>query len=462
MGDITPRPALLPAKGVIEVLDETTREQMALFRYGLIADLVQRHEDEKGLYRLLHEKAQRQYVIPGSQRTRVAVETIRDWLQAFRRGGFEALRPQVRSDQGRARAIPQAVADLLCQIKEDEPDLSVHLVIDRARAQGIGDEVVLAPSTVHRHLAHHGLMDKQATEPTSKDRRRFAFDKAGELWMSDVMHGPAVKIDGGRKHKTYLVGIIDDATRLVPYAAFTLAENTTAFLPVLAQAVLRRGVPKRLYVDNGSVFRSHHLALVCAKLGVHLIHARPFQPQGKGKQERWFRSVRTQLLPTLSEHDLGSLEALNRRLWAWIEGEYHHAPHRGLDGATPLDRWTTSAGELRLFGDARNDLDEIFLFEQKRKVQKDRTVSLKGVVYEVDAMLVGKTVTLRYDPSRRGRPIDIYCDGQRIQQAKPVDLYANCFVKRDHTTKALRPDRRLADPPVGLPLRELSRGKRED
>jgi putative transposase len=447
---------------VIEVLDETTREQMALFRYGLIADLVQRQEDDRGLYRLLEEKAQRQYVIPGSQRTRVAAETIRDWLQAFRRGGFEALRPQVRCDQGRARAIPQAVADLICQIKDESPALSVQAVIDQARAHGVGDEVGLAPSTVHRHLARHGLMDKQPQEPTSKDRRRFAFDKAGELWMSDVMHGPAVKTEGGRKHKTYLVALIDDATRLVPYAAFTLSETTSAFLPVFAQAVLRRGVPKRLYVDNGAAYRSHHLALVCAKLGVHLIHARPYQPQAKGKQERWFRTVRTQLLPTLGEHDLASLEALNRRLWAWIEGEYHLAPHKGLDGSTPLDRWTISAGDLRLLGETRNDLDEIFLFEQKRKVQKDRTVSLKGVVYEVDALLVGKTVTLRYDPSRPGRPIDVFCEGHRIQQAKPVDVYANCFVRRDHTTKALLPDRRLADPPAGLTLRDLERtGKQE-
>ena len=134
---------------------------------------------------------------------------------------------------------------------------------------------------------------------------------------------------------------VEAGGRVVPFAAFALAENTAAFLPVLHQAILRRGVPKRLYVDNGAAYRSHHLALVCAKLGITLIHARPYQPQGKGKQERWFRTLRMQLQPTLSAADLGSLEALNRRLWAWIEGEYHHRPHQGLDGITPLDRWGT-------------------------------------------------------------------------------------------------------------------------
>jgi hypothetical protein len=206
------------------------------------------------------------------------------------------------------------------------------------------------------------------------------------------------------------------------------------------------------------VYRSNHLSLVCAKLGITLIHSRPYRPQGRGKQERWFRTVRMQLLPTLAEKDTQSLDALNRRLWAWVEGEYHMNPHGGLDGQTPLDRWTLSAHEVRLLG-AECDLDELFLFEQKRKVQKDRTVSLLGVVYEVDASLVGETVTLRFDPSRRGRPVDVYFKGRKIEQAKRVDLYANCFVRRDHTTKALQPDKRLDDPPPGLPLRKLKRGE---
>ncbi len=440
------------------VLDDKAREQIALFRYGLIADLLHR-EDERGLYPLLREKAEKLYEIPGSRRSRVAAETIRDWLAAYRRGGFDALRPQPRRDQGRARAIPQELADLLCTLKEETPALSVNLLIGRARASaGVGEEVQLAPATVHRLLSRHGLMDKKRGQPTSNDRRRFAFDKAGELWMSDVMHGPAVTTEDRRKRKAYLLALLDDATRVVPYAAFALSESTAAFLPVLQQAILRRGLPKRLYVDNGAVYRSNHLSLVCAKLGITLIHSRPYRPQGRGKQERWFRSVRMQLLPTLGEADLKSLDALNRRLWAWVEGEYHMSPHRGLDGQTPLDRWTMSAHDVRLVG-PECDLDDFFLFEQKRKVQKDRTVSLHGVVYEVDASLVGETVTLRFDPSRRGRPVDVYFKGRKIEQAKRVDLYANCFVRRDHTTKALCPDTRLDDPPAGLPLRDLKRGE---
>jgi putative transposase len=433
------------------MLDDEIRDNVALFRYGLIGDLIHRPPGEKGLYALLQQKAEKTYQIPGSLRTRVAPETLRDWLRAYRQGGFEALRPRSRSDQGQSRALSQEVVDLLCSIKEDNPALSVEAVIREARKDPRTPAgLVLASSTVHRQLSRHGLMAR-IQEPTSKDRRRFAFENANELWMSDVMHGPSV-FEARRKRKSYLLALLDDATRVVPYAAFALAENVSAFLPVLSQAVRRRGIPKRLYVDNGAAYRSHHLALVCAKLGVTLIHARPYQPQGKGKLERWFRSVRMQLLPTLAEPDLASLTAINRRLWAWVEGEYHMRSHRGLDGDTPLDRWAMHAQDVQL---PQADLDQLFLFEEKRRVHRDRTVSLKGLVFEVEAALVGETVTLRFDPDRIQRGVDVYFNGRKVHTAKPVDAYANCFVKRDHNTKELRPQRPASTPPPGLKLRRL-------
>jgi putative transposase len=309
--------------------DETQRaeraEQMAVFRYGLISDLLHPEAaDERPLYERLRDKAQRSYCIPGSRRTRVATETLRDWLALYKGGGFDALRPKPRADIGHARAIPQAVADLLVHLKDEHRDWSVAMVIDAAKADDSAAKTTVLPvSTVHRLLSRAGVMGKRPEDPTSKDRRRFAYEQAGELWMSDVMHGPAVGVGGRRKQKGYLLGLLDDATRVVPYAAFALSENTGALLPVLRQAVMRRGIPLRLYVDNGSAFRSHHLSLVCARLGITLIHARPYTPQGKGKQERFFRTVRMKLLPTLGEADLASLDALNRRLWAWVEGEYH-------------------------------------------------------------------------------------------------------------------------------------------
>jgi transposase InsO family protein len=439
---------------------ETDRAQaIALFRYGLIAELVHLPPGTKGLSARLAHKASGDYTIPGSTRTRVASETIRDWLKAYRRGGFDALLPKPRADRGQARALPAAVVEALLTTKEDNPKLSVQLVIREARqSPEVPGDLPLPPSTVHRLLARHGLMDKPQEEPGDHDRRRFAFAQAGELWMSDVMHGPSVLVGERTRRKTHLLAFLDDATRVIPYAAFALSENTATFLPVLKQALLRRGLPQRLYVDNGANYRSQHLALVCAKLGIALIHARPYRPQGKGKIERWFKTVRAQVLTRLTPEDTASVTALNRRLAAWIEGEYHHTPHRGLAGATPLEQWAQSTESVR-FPEPGLDLDDLFLFEAKRKVQKDRTVSLNGVVYEVDAALVGETLTLRFDPAAPPqRPVQVCHQGRGCGLARVVETYANCFVKRERPSRTLSADGPPPQPPASaLRLRELAR-----
>lgn len=438
--------------------DAHYRQALALFRYGLIAEFIQLPAGSRGLYARLREKARADYTIPGSTRTRVASETLRHWLKDYRRGGFDALLPKGRADRGHSRALPQAVADALLSLKDEQPGLSIPQLIRAVQQSGVAPSLLLPPSTVHRLLSRAGLMHKASAEDevNSQDRRRFAFVDAGQLWMSDVMHGPSVAIPGRGRRKTYLIAFLDDATRVVPYCAFALSENTQAFLPVFKQALMRRGIPQRLYVDNGANFRSQHLALVCAKLGVALIHARPYQPQGKGKMERWFRTARAQLVSRLGSADTNSLDTLNRRLWAWVEGEYHQAPHRGLDAQTPLDRWAMRADQVRLPG-PHLDLDALFLFEAKRRVQRDRTVSLNGSLFEVDAALVGHTVTLRYDPSAPPvRGIEVWHDDKFVSRATPLDAYANCFVRRNRPTQNIDPATPPAAPrSAGLALRDL-------
>ena len=437
--------------------DAEYRQALALFRYGLIAEFVHLPANSRGLYARLREKAAHEYSIPGSKRTRVAAETMRHWLSAYRRGGFDALVPKGRSDRGRPRTLPQSVADALLTLKDEQPHLSIPQLIHAVLESGSAPpDLHLPPSTVHRLLARAGLMHRAAPEQTSTDRRRFAFERAGELWMSDVMHAVSVGVEGQRRRKSYLIAFIDDATRVVPYCAFALTENTPAFLAVFKQALLRRGIPQRLYVDNGANYRSQHLALVCARLGIALIHARPYQPAGKGKIERWFRTVRAQFLSRLVSADVQSLDTLNRSLWAWVEAEYHHSPHRGLDDQTPLDRWAMSADQLRL-PDPQIDLEALFLFEAKRRVQRDRTVSLNGTLFEVDAALVGQTVTLRYDPAAPpSRGVELWHEGAFVSRATALDAYANCFVRRHRPSQGIDPG---TPPPAprntGLVFRDL-------
>lgn len=444
-------------------------EQIALFRYGIIADFVHLAPGTKGLYAQIRKKAAYEYIIPGTRRTRVAEETIRSWLKKYRKSGFDGLLPKARNDRGKPRRLPLEVADVLLATKEEEPELTVPLTIKKARQTGkIPDHIPLPESSVYKLLARHGLTGKK--KAGAKDHRRFSYQYAGELFMADVMHGPAVMWEGNRKRKTYLIALIDDASRVIPYAGFAFSENTAAFMDIFKGAILRRGIPTRLFVDNGSAFRSQHLSLVCAKLGITLIHARPYHAEAKGKIERWFRTIRLQLLPMLSDKNRQSLEAINRALWTYIEIEYHRTPHRIL-GESPLDRWAKIGQRVR-YPEPGVDLDDLFLFEAKRKVQKDRTVSLNGILYEVNASLVGETITLRYNPANQGDVIEICQGGEFIGEAKEIDTYANCFVRRDRPSGSIQAMERHPEsdnaifplPNVHQPIafRKLTDADRED
>ena len=407
--------------------EDSMEEQVALFRYGLVADLVHHRADEKSLQELLDARARRSHVIPGSTRTRVAEGTLRDWLKDYKVGGFDALKPHPRRDRGRTVAIPPEAADGLIAAKRGNPALSVRDCIKKVREEKlVDDDVKLAPATVHRLLVRAGV-NGPAVESTPTDRRRFSYPNANDLWMSDVMHGPLV---GGKK--TYLICFLDDATRVIPHAQFTRSENTATFLPVFKQALLRRGVPRRLFVDNGANYRSHALALTCGKLGVSLIHATPYSPESKGKQERFFRTVRASFLAPLGP--VTDLDDMNRKLWAYIERDYHTRPHRGLDGISPAQAWGSRAQEVS-FLEPGPRVDELFLSTVQRRVNRDRTVSIHGTIYEVEASLVGRQVTLAFDAGRKDSPIRVYDGDRPAGEARLVDLHVNALVARQRTLR---------------------------
>ena len=236
--------------------------------------------------------------------------------------------------------MPGDVVETLLAIRRENMDLSVRQVIVRARATGtVPDDVVIAPSTLHRLFTREGLMKRRADAP-SGDLRRFATEAAGQLWQSDVMHGPKVRDTRGRKRKTYLIALLDDATRVVPYAHFALGETAADYLVVLKEAILRRGCPERLFCDNGANFRSRQLMMVCGRLGISLLHARPYHPAGRGKIERFFRTVRGQFLAPLDPQDIPDLETLNQRFRALGGGRIPHGgsprPRRATHPSRPV------------------------------------------------------------------------------------------------------------------------------
>ena len=419
--------------------DKQRFTDIAVFRYGVISSLVHPDPgDSRSQSERIRELALREHRIPHTGRTGISEQTIRSWLGAFRRGGFDALKPKARRDRGQPRKMSAEMLEALIETKRGCPSLSIADSIAAVRLElGLADEVPMPVSTVHRLFTGEGLMEQAAGAP--KDRRRFEFAEANQMWTGDVMHGPAV-FDGARKRKTYLIDFIDDCTRVIPYAQFMFSETVSALMQVFKQALKRRGVPQRLFVDNGSAYRSKSLSVACARLNIALLHAQPYDGAAKGKIERWHRTCRSQFIAKLGEADLASIDALNEKLRAWIEGEYHRAPHRGIGGLAPLQKWSMHAAEVRMV-EERTDLDDLFLFEQQRRVTNARTVSLHNTVYEVEAHLIGKSVTLRYDPDAPAdRPIQAVHDGETTA-ATPLDAQANARVKRRRPPSRLRFDR---------------------
>jgi putative transposase len=405
-------------------MEEEKKREIATFRFGVISDFVVSHELERGdREKLLLEKTNRQWAIPYSRRTRISRSTLLGWIRRYERSGrkLESLYPQGRGDIGRSRVLDEEVAQMLIRLCKELPRVSVRVLIEELRDRKVIDPWArLSPTTVYRFLKTQGLFDPPQEIP--KDRRRFEAELPIDLWQSDMMHGPMVRVEG-RQRKTFLFAFLDDMSRLIPHAQFYLTEGLENYLDCLRQALLRRGLPRRLYVDNGPAFRSQHLSQITASLGIALIHATPYQPEGRGKCERWFRTVREGFLSRWQGEDL---EELNQTLWKWIEERYHQSLHSVI-GQRPLERFSSHLECLR---PAPPHLEDFFRKRTLRIVAKDRTVSLNGRLYETPVSLIGKKVVLFYhehDPAR----VEAFFENHSYGFLSLLDQRVNFRVRRN-------------------------------
>jgi transposase InsO family protein len=334
--------------------------------------------------------------------------------------------PKPRTDRGVSK-LPQAVQEAVLAAKRDNPRRSIRQLRHLLESAGTVARGSLSRSAIHRLLQQHGLSKLAA--PLPEEHRRFVAEHANAIWYGDVMHGPTVMVKG-RNRKVYLVSLMDDASRLIAHSAFCCGETALDIEGVLKQAVLRRGLPRKLVVDHGAAYRASTLQGIGARLGIHLIYCRPYAPEGKGKLERWHRTFRDHFLAELDLSRLHDLDDLNARLWAWIEQVYHRRPHGGLDGQTPRERYQQDLPNIRLLGQKAARLDELFHHRVARKVRKDGTVSYQGQDFEVPFELSGKTVQLVVDPHGETVVGVEDAEGKSLGGATPLDATANAHRRR--------------------------------
>jgi len=397
-------------------------EKIALFRYGLIAPLVLETLPRGELTRRAQQIAARHYDIPYSSRRSLSVDTLLDWALRYRRDGLAALAPKPRQDRGQPRVVPPETAALIERLKRENPHRTgAALLRELALASG-QDQAPLSASTLYRFLRARGLTERQLLLDKATAHKKYEAEHANQIWQSDLMFGPWVQRPGGGKRQVFLQATLDDASRLIPHAQFYPDQGLDSFLDCLRQAIAARGVPTRLYMDNAKIYRSPQLARIAASIGILIVHTPPYQPQGRGKIERYFRSLRQQFLANLDPKVLLSMEELNQRLWDWIDTVYHRTEHSALQ-TTPLLRWQRDIEQVRQLPPA-TDLRRLFFHRVDRLVRRDSTFLLKNRFFEAPPHLAGKRIEVRFDPLDL-TALEIYHEGQPHGVARLVDAVIN-------------------------------------
>lgn len=398
------------------------QRDVALFRYSLIREAADVSLTVRQRGRVVRELAGGDHVGPNGRPVRVARGTIDRWIRAYRAGGFDALAPASRTG---VPTTEQRLLDLAEALKREVPQRTAAQVAQIVRTvEGDGP----AERTVQRHFARLGLNTRPDGSPPEAFGR-FEAGAPGDLWTGDALHGPTI---AGRK--TYLFAFIDDHSRALVGYRWGLSEDTVRLEAAFRSALAARGVPSRCYVDNGSAYTSKQLLRACASLGVRLVHSRPGRPQGRGKIERVFATVRIQFLVEIEARPPADLAMLNRLFTAWVETVYHRRRHSET-GEAPIDR-LLAGGPPKLPTPAA--LHEAFLWSETRTVTKTATISLHANTYEVDAALIGSRVEIVFDPFDM-TAVEVRFQGRSMGAGIPVTIGR-------HSHPQARPD--TAPPPA--------------
>ena len=379
-------------------------QQVGLFRWGIVGEATDRSLSARERGRLVRALAAREHMGPDGRWVSVSRNTLDRWIRAYREGGFDALVPTPRRVRSKTS---ERLLELAVALRREQPARTaaqIHRIVLEAEGG--------APSarTIQRHLAAAGLPWKGGQ--IGRALGRFEAELRNELWTGDALHGPV--IDGRR---AFLFCFLDDHSRLLVGYRWAAREDVLSASGALRAGIAARGVPKAVYVDNGSPFVSGQLLRACAVLGIRLIHSRPGRPEGRGKIERAFRTVRQQLLVELEDRPPASLEELGGLFQAWVEQVYHRRVH-SQTGQTPLERFLAQGPPAV---PTERALREAFRWSERRTVSRTGTVGIHGNAYEVDPGLAGRRVDLVFDPLELTE-VEVRLDGRHAGLATPLKI----------------------------------------
>lgn len=385
-------------------------EAVALFRFHLIAEAANPRlcPAERGL--IVRSLAEVAHLHPDGSLRAYSRTTLDRWVRSYREAGLAGLRPVPRSDTGGVRAHPELFAEAGALRAELPSRSAAHIADIIWRRHGVR----VAPRTIRTHLRARGL-SRAALSASPRVFGRYEAERPNERWIGDVLVGPFVphpRVPGAKRAKCFL--LVDDASRLLVHGRWVAEENTRAGQDTLSSAIVRRGLPESLYVDNGAPYANAALERSCAVLGIRLIHSKPGMPQGRGKQERLNRFIRERFLAEVTATGVGDFDELNDRFVAWAEQVCNTRVHAETN-QVPIEAFL-AGGPPRAAHPSL--VAEAFRWSVMRVVTKTAVVSMASNRYQVDPSLVGRRVELRFDPEDLSC-LDVYLEGRAVGVAVP-------------------------------------------
>lgn len=405
-------------------------EQVALFRAQLLGPVLHAELSRGELVAELRALATRRFVPPGSDTTRTySVPTLLRWRRVYLRDGLGGLRPASRR-LGDGLALTDEQRALVLEIRRQHPAVPANVILATLEDDGRVARDLITAQTLRRLYRHHNLARRARAKAGRDDgeRRRWEAGFVGDLWHADVCHGPTLKV-GNRRIPVRVHALLDDKSRYIVCLRVFGHEREAAMLELLVEALgLCDGAPRRLFLDNGATYSGAALATACGRLGIELIHANPYDPQARGKMERFWRTMRQGCMDHMGAQP--SLHAVEVRLAAFVAERYHKAAHAGLMGSSPAKAWT----ERRHVALGDNHLHEALTLRATRRVRTDCTVSIGNLDWEVaEAFLAGRKVTVCRTLADPQREPWVEQDDRRYD-LRPVDPVANGTRKRKKPT----------------------------